>query len=273
MISSTPIKLSLLLKIENPKDYKIHFAVWNRKEEPLDVFIRSRDEWRSWNGSRGTRDDFTRKFIFSLIRFRSQENKWLFGGVFEITKRGTESNLVELSDLYQEYIGRLLIDYPGPRSRGRAFYFEKHFDKLIVSQVFPKPYSGEVFCGYEKVEHNFSYLESIFNQGYSDWKSALENVKGVYLIVDKSNGRMYVGSAYGSSGMWSRWACYLETGHGFNDELVKLIKIKGKDYARENFYFCILEYRAMKTDDTTIIEREQYWKRVLLSNKFGYNKN
>jgi hypothetical protein len=30
----------------------------------------------------------------------------------------------------------------------------------------------------------------------------LENVKGVYLIVDKSNGKMYVGSAYGDTGIW-----------------------------------------------------------------------
>jgi hypothetical protein len=35
-----------------------------------------------------------------------------------------------------------------------------------------------------------------------------------------------------------------------------------------------LEYRAMKTDDKTIFERESYWKEVLLTRgNFGYNKN
>ncbi len=84
---------------------------------------------------------------------------------------------------------------------------------------------------------------------------------------------MYVGSAYGETGIWSRWGCYIGTGHGWNDELTKLIKIYGIDYARQNFQFSLLEYRSMKTDDNVIIEREQYWKRVLLTGTFGYNRN
>jgi hypothetical protein len=39
-------------------------------------------------------------------------------------------------------------------------------------------------------------LLKIDKQGKADWKAALENVKGVYLIVDRSHGKMYVGSAY-----------------------------------------------------------------------------
>jgi hypothetical protein len=93
----------------------------------------------------------------------------------------------------------------------------------------------------------------------------------VYLIVDKSNGKMYVGSAYGDSGTWSRWACYIGTGHGWNDQLTKLIALKGIKYAREHFQFSILEFRSMRTDDQAIIDREQYWKRVLRSCEFGYN--
>jgi hypothetical protein len=62
-------------------------------------------------------------------------------------------------------------------------------------------------------------------------------VKGVYLIVDKKNGKMYVGSAYGDLGIWSRWSCYIGTGHGWNDELTKLIKDNGIQYARDNFQF------------------------------------
>jgi group I intron endonuclease len=134
-----------------------------------------------------------------------------------------------------------------------------------------RAFEGEAFCGYENVEHGFSQLEAIIRQGKTDWKAALENVKGVYLIVDRSNGKMYVGSAYGDSGIWSRWACYIGTGHGWNDQLTKLIAAKGMKYARENFQFSILEFRSMRTDDQAIIDREQYWKRVLRSCEFGYN--
>ncbi len=267
------IKVENVLKVDDVEKYKIHFAVWNGEEQPLDVFVRDRNEWRGWNSWRGNRDDFSRDFIFSLIRYYPQPDKWLFGGIFKVVERKQDSYVINLEEQYKEYVGRLLIHYPGPGVRGRAFYLEKHYSNLVVSQIFDKPYSGEAFPGYENIEHGFSQLEAIFKQNKQDWKAALQNVKGVYLIVDKKNGKMYVGSAFGESGIWSRWSCYIGTGHGWNDELTALIKANGIDYARETFQFSILEYRSMKTDDQVLIDREQYWKRVLLSGAFGYNKN
>jgi predicted GIY-YIG superfamily endonuclease len=267
------IAVSTIMPISNPDEYKIHFAVWNKVSQPLDVFVRDRDEWMKWNSWRGGRDDFNRRFIFSLIRYYHQPEKWLFGGIFEVIERNSGSNVVTLTDLYREYIGRLLVHYPGPGVRGRAFYLGKHFSELTVAQIFENPFEGEAFCGYEKVEHGFSQLEAIIRQGKPDWQAALENVKGVYLIVDRSNGKMYVGSAYGDSGIWSRWGCYIGTGHGWNDRLTKLISTKGIKYARKNFYFSILEFRSMRTDDKEIIDREQYWKRVLRTRECGYNSN
>jgi hypothetical protein len=93
----------------------------------------------------------------------------------------------------------------------------------------------------------------------------LENAKGVYLITDKSNGKRYVGSAYGETGLWARWECYMETGHGYNDELTQLIAGAGITHARQHFRFALLEHRTQKTDDSVIIQREQYRKNVLLN--------
>ena len=108
-----------------------------------------------------------------------------------------------------------------------------------------------------------------------DWKVALENMKGVYVIVDKSNGKKYVGSAYGESGIWARWKTYVYSeGHGYNDELVELIAKNGADYARNNFQLAIIELLSMKTDDDFVIHRESFWKNVLQTRgEFGYNKN
>ncbi|NOU00655.1 MAG: GIY-YIG nuclease family protein [Gallionella sp.] len=258
---------------DNIDEYKIHFAVNNGKNEPLDVFVRDPDEWKGWNSWRGGRDDFSRKFIFSLIRYYHKTDKWLFGGIFEVIERNTDGYSVKLIDLHREYIGRILIHYPGPGARGRAFYLENHFNELKVAQIFEKRFEGEAFPGYENVEHGFSQLEAIIKQDKSGWKSALENVKGIYLIVDKSNGMIYVGMASGDSGIWSRWKSYIETGHGGNVDLKELINTKGIGYAREHFQFSILEFRSMNTEDKVISEREQYWKRALQTNKFGYNKN
>ncbi len=268
------ITIEDVIKIEDPSKYKIHFAVLNEEnEQPLDVFVKDREAWKDWNGWKGTRDDFSREYIFAIIRYHPQPEKWLFGGIFRVAERLKKHNVVVLEDLYKQYIGRLLIHYEGPGGRGRARYFEKHYSKLIVSQIFDKPYSGEAFCGYENIKHGFNQIESIIKQNRQDWKTALQNIKGVYLIVDKKTGKMYVGSAYGDSGIWSRWMDYVHSGHGGNKKLKKLVQLNGKRYVLENFQFSLLEYRSLKTDDQVIIDREHYWKRVLLSNKFGYNDN
>lgn len=157
--------------------------------------------------------------------------------------------------------------------QGRAFKMENYFADLKVSQILEHRYEGEAFCGADAIVHGFSQLEPIFMQNKSDWKSALENVKGVYLVTDTSNGKMYVGSAYGDTGIWSRWSCYINSGHGWNEGLKEVINKHGLDYARKNFQFALLEIFTMKTDDRFIIDREQHWKNALLTRTFGYNRN
>jgi len=271
------IRVSQLIKIDNPKEFKLHAARWNKVDQPLDVYVRNKQEWFEWNTWRNEKDEFTRKYIFSLIDFYPENNRWLFGGIYEVIRRNNipKSHSYEIRELtdYSAYVGRLKIKLRKP-SRGRAFYLEHHFDKMMVSEILKQPYSGEIFPGYENINHDFALLIPVFKNENKDWKAALANIKGVYVITDKSNGKTYIGSAYGDSGIWSRWSCYIGTGHGWNDELTKLIKERGYDYARDNFKLSLLEYRSMKVDDKVIIEREGYWKEVFLSRgEFGYNKN
>lgn len=271
------IKLSDLIPIDNIQDYKMHLACWNRENHPLDVFVRSKEEWEGWNTWRSQRDDFNRDYIFSLIDFYPEPETWLFGGIYKVLSRGTKnyshSYTVELDITAQQFIGRLKVRFKRP-ARAKSVCMESYYDQITVSEILKDCYTGEEFCGYENINHDFHLLESIYKTNKPDWKAALINVKGVYLITDKSNGKRYVGSAYGDSGVWSRWACYIGTGHGWTDELTRLIKKEGIRYARENFSFALLEYRSMKTDDKTIRERESYWKEVLQTRgSYGYNKN
>ena len=271
------IKLSSLLNIQYAASYKVHLANWNGKKHPLDVFVSSRKEWKQWNSWKGAKNEFNRDFIFSLIEFYPEPDIWLFGGVYKVIERGQQnyahSYKVKLTNQSHSMIGRLKIKW---RRSGRvkARLFEKCIDEFEVSEILKEPYTGERFCGYENINHDFDRLEAIFLNSRPDWKAALENVKGVYLIIDKCNGKKYIGSAYGDMGIWSRWSTYMATGHGYNDELTKIIDERGLKYARENFRLSLLEYRPMRTDDEKIIERENYWKEALLSRgKFGYNKN
>ena len=64
-------------------------------------------------------------------------------------------------------------------------------------------------------------------RGEPSWQAALSSISGVYLILDTKTGKTYVGSAYGEGGIWQRWSCYAETGHGRNVELIALLQSKG----------------------------------------------
>ncbi len=272
-----PITLEAVQPVPDQREYKMHLASWNGETHPLDVFVRDQSEWKHWNTWRSTKDEFNRRYIFSLIDFYPERDTWLFGGVYEVIARSPEnyshSYEVELKEEAAEFIGRLKIKFKRP-GRSRSVKLENYYPEMVVSELLREPYSGERFCGYENINHDFSVLETVFRSNRLDWRAALESVKGVYLIVDKCNGKKYVGSAYGAFGIWARWECYMGTGHGWNDELTKLIHEEGIEYARKNFRLSLLEYRSARTDDQTIIERENYWKDALLSRtEFGYNRN
>lgn len=271
----TDIALSDIFSINNPEDYKLHLGSMNNDgEHPLDLFIEDTSSWKGWNEYRGDKDSWTREYIFSLIEFYPKTDCWLFGGIFKVVERNEDHYVLEDEKMYEKYIGRVLLSFSRYQGmRGRHFYLENHLENIKINQIFEFPYTGEVFPGYDNINHDYHTLEHIFKLEKSDWKTALENVKGIYLITDKSNGKSYIGSAYGAYGIWSRWANYIGTLHGWNDQLIKLINKKGKKYAKDNFKFSILELHGMYASDEFIISRENYWKEKLLTRVHGYNSN
>jgi hypothetical protein len=271
------IKLTDLIKIDCPNQYKLHLGSRSRDcTHPLDEYVIDRNNWREWNESRGDKNEWTRKYIFSFIEFYPISNAWLFGGVFEVKDRLPDLYVLEDVSDSEKFEGRLVCKfYRYQGLRGRAFNLENHFDSFEVLQILPEKYEGERFCGYENINHSFAVLRSIIHREKQDWKASLSAVKGVYLILNTKNGKTYVGSAYGDVGIWSRLYCYVNTGHGWNDELVKAIREeeKGIDYALGYFKFSLLEVFAFNTPNAVIINRESHWKKVMLSGQFGYNKN
>lgn len=240
------------------------------------MFLTDRKEWHGWNEWRGNRNDFSRPYILSFMKFYPEHETWLFGGIYEVLERRNEPNTrsytCKLLETGKDLIGRLKIS--ASVSRGRAFNLENLNAKLTVTEVLKNPYSGQVFPGYENVSIDLHSLDVIRRNQRQDWKTALINLKGVYLLVDKQTGRKYVGSAYGDLGIWSRWENYLDTGHGGNVGLRQLLSGKDPRYAHDNFKITLLETWPFKTPDNYIIQRENFWKSALLTRgDFGYNKN
>ncbi|MCF2491116.1 GIY-YIG nuclease family protein [Dyadobacter sp. CY347] len=236
--------------------------------------MRSRAEWDQWNSWQGNKNEFTRDTILSLIKFYPEPDTWLFGGLYQVKSRSPEKNAhsyeIQKLDQGKELIGRLKLT--GPLPRGRAFHLENVYNRLTVSEILKNTYNGESFCGYENVSIDFTMLEIIYQNGRIDWQTALTNVKGIYLIADKKNGKIYVGSATGEIGIWARWGSYISTGHGWNKELVELGDVS-LSYARENFRLTLIECWPFKTDDDIIRTRESFWKEAMLTREHGYNSN
>ena len=190
------------------RKYKIHLAAYNGYEQPLDVFARDREEWKDWNEWRGGKDDFNREYIIGLIPDYHKIDKYVFGGVFKVIKRyddwqETEVGYkVELTNQFKSLIGRLVVGFSRYQGlRGRAFLLENFMDSMSIAEILENPYEGEEFPGYDNVRIDFPSLELLVQNQKTDWRVALENVKGIYLIVDKFNGKKYVGSAYGQDGV------------------------------------------------------------------------
>jgi hypothetical protein len=267
------IMLRNIWPTSTPENYKLHFARWNGENQPLEVWVRDKQEWQGWQEYRPARDDFNRPFIFSLIQFYHESDVWLFGGVFRVLKRHADRYEVELTDEAVGFVGRLKLRSPY-RERATRVRFENHYPELEVQEVLREPYSGRSFPGFEDIDLSFEELETLVRNSRPDWKAALASVKGIYLISDIKTGKRYVGSAYGEQGVWARWCGYVATGHGGNVELRTLVNDPTLDYCRKSFRFAPLEARPVPTPDEVILGREAFWKRVLLSRgEHGLNRN
>lgn len=256
-----------------PERCKLHLAVWNGEEDPLDVYLEGRfDVWQCWQ----TKRNFERDMVVSLIGL-PQTDHWLFAGVHNSS--GCE--WVEKDRLFcysltrkggpNELDGRLIVSFKRP---GRQSYLlgENWCDALLVSEIRPDKVHIEEFPGFTKVMLSKHRLDMVVREGVESWRSALRNVAGVYVIADRRTGKLYVGSATAEEGIWSRWCNYSATGHGGNRDLKDLLEKQGDLYA-ENFQFGILETADSNASRDYLLLRESRWKDLLLTREHGYNAN
>ena len=280
------ITLRELLQInqEDLINYKVHFATGvNNRKEPYNIFLIN--EFKLWQEHQ-TGKNFGRPFILSLIYY--ERDIWMFGGIYKVLPiaptpvansegwHGWKYE-TELTDKATDYIGRAFFRF---KKEFRASYPTLELDPkngepiadMPLSHILDKRVALTDFLGFDSVNIDHKTLKYIVSDSILSWKSALSNVKGVYLIVDTKTGKQYVGSAYGDECIWQRWASYAKDGHGGNAELKALLKEHGDDY-KYNFKYSILEICNMNLGNDYIISRESHWKDVLLTRQFGLNLN
>lgn len=273
-----PISLAALLGADvDPAQFKLHCAVFNGETHPIDVLANDPDEWQRWNSWRNVNDDFNRKYVFSLAQDRHDPTLWLFGGIWQVVGRRPEPrahsyDVVLREDLLGPFIKRLYVRL-ALAGRNRRRNMEVLLDQMTVASIAEEVFVGDPFPGHDRINHSLAEIQTIVEQNRPDWRIALESMKGVYVIHDQISGARYVGSAYGDTGIWQRWSTYAATLHGGNVGLLAHLAEKGEDHFRRNMRFALLEFWSMRTEDQHVLDRETYWKEVLLARSLGHNKN
>lgn len=272
------MKVFDLLRLQEPsleaKECKVHLARFNQHEQPLDVFIEGKfDEWQSWQNNR----NFQRKFVLSFVQ-AGTITSWLFVGLYRV--KGYEAvaepkahfmyELMRVSSC-EDLVGRLYASSPYTK-RNSYVYGETLETDLVVSQILPCRLSITDFPGYKLVDIPKSQLDIIVRDNIPTWRTALSNVKGIYLIADRKTHKLYVGKADGAEGIWGRWCAYAKNGHGGNVALKEELGFAPVD-RQADLRFSLLEIADIHSTQDEILAREEHWKSVLMTRQSGFNRN
>ncbi len=152
-----------------------------------------------------------------------------------------------------------------------AIAYHQHLKNKLVVEIYPRGRALSPFTDYLDFSLNFEQLTDLMNspQAHRDWHASLSAVSGVYVILAEQSGKQYVGSAYGTGGIWSRWEQYATTGHGGNLKLIELLKSDSR-YPK-GFRYSILQVLPKTTTKDEVIRWEERYKVKLGSRVTGLN--
>ncbi len=270
----TTIKLNDLLNLNNLENVKIRFnTMFDQNWTPIEIYKNKNFEtllnghYWNYNKNKSYKEG---QITIGFIKIDPKDDLWLLFHIGEVTKdldklNGVGYEYKEL-DHYNKYFGRLIVRYKN-KVQTLIRKAESVIDECDIEQILPDTFDNDIFPGYDNINLSWDSLSRIINK--ENWKTALQNQKGVYLIIDTSNGKKYVGSAYGQDMILGRWMSYVKNGHGGNVGMKSL----NFDHIKKYFRYSILDIYKSSINDNVILERESWWKELLLSRTFGYNEN
>lgn len=275
--------------------FKFHMSTkfLDLNKSPYDCLIEDAEDWQNLNNYRNEKGKSNRldgyDYLVSFAQYNIYgRNFFVFGGVYKVEIAKPEhyeiggynifllDNKDPIGEFLNKYRKRLIVKLDENLGINFELTYEAIEKKNIeVFEVFSNIASGK-FNGYQNVSITHKELREIVSNNELSWKLALSYIKAVYVITDTKTGKLYIGSASGNSqGLWQRWECYADFKDltGGNKEFEVLVEKNGKNYILNNFKYSIVEIFDTKTNQEYILERENYWKNVFETKKFGMNWN
>ncbi|PTE61152.1 hypothetical protein BUY51_09430, partial [Staphylococcus epidermidis] len=263
------IELNKFIKVSDLNKTKIKFNMnaGNVEIKAWDLLFKEDEtEWEQINAWKTKHPNNNLNHADYLLAFAQYypygPEYFIFGGLYKIKKIEPEvydevGYELTLMEDYKEYRKRLIVKLKKPIGRDLYNRLYKNIQDTLEPEVYeiaPNTKLGH-FPGYQNVTLSHPQMQQIISRNEPSWKQALMNVKGVYVITDLSNGKLYIGSASGNTdGIWQRWSDYanIENLTGDNKLLNEIKLDKGKDYIVNNFQYSILEIFDTKTKANTI---------------------
>lgn len=199
---------------------------------------------------------------------QSKKAYWAIEANRELRKLGAKGWLDErakiiwfdlkLLSFYSDWKGKLIIEWPGPE---RSWWRWANRNAMPVRAILEESLLDRQMPQWRHLTLTWDELCVI----PKSWQDQLRQWRGVYFIMDSSDGKGYVGSAYGKDNILGRWLNYAASGHGGNKDLRKR--------KPENLRFSILQRVSPDLETDNVIALEASWKDRLHTREFGLNEN
>lgn len=97
------------------------------------------------------------------------------------------------TDFYSQWKGKLVVDWPPERSWWRR----SHRNDMGVLAILEESALDAAMPEWDQIDVTWEELAVL----PSRWKTAIRQWRGIYFIFDESDGKGYVGSAYGGENL------------------------------------------------------------------------
>ena len=164
-----------------------------------------------------------------------------------------------LTDFCASWKGKLIVDWPPPEL---SWWRRAHKNEMRVFAILEDSALDTDMRDWREISLTWDQLHILPKR----WMPVLSQWRCIYYIFDASDGKGYVGSAYGKTNLLERWQNYAASGDGGN----RLLQQRDPS----NFHFTILERVSPDTEPGDVIKLEASWKQRLHTHEpFGLNIN